>query len=149
MASEEASPKPVQTRDSSAALEAMKRHPLVTVAARLALAILPAVAASLVAFTGAGQIAEEKSQVTKDKAEAGFQVTLDTLRSLREETRRLETRLVRLDAELSAVKKAIKKNAPKIRVPAAPPVVAAPAPAPALPPNLDAALEIKAPKVAP
>ena len=133
-----------QEPKTSAALDSLKRHPLV----RLAVVLLPALVTSVAAYTGAGQVAGEKAGEVKDKAEAGYQVTLETLKSLREETRRLESRLVRLDSEVTAIKRAIKRNAPAIRVQPAPPPIQAAAPAPApLPGDLDKALQVKAPEL--
>ena len=144
MASEDASPK--EEREVSAGFDALKKHPLV----KLAAVLLPALITSLAAFTGAGQIAGEKSARAKDAAEAGWQFTRETLQTLRDDTRKLEARLSRLDADLGALRRAIRKNAPAIRVaapaPAAPPQAPAPAP---LPTDLDAALKVKAPGAAP
>lgn len=126
-------------------VEPVKRHPLLT----LALAILPPILAALAAYTGASGETREKSQRVKNASEAGYQFTLEGVESLRLETRRLEARLVRLDGEVAALKSALRRRSPPIRVAPPPPAVQPVAPLPTpLPRDLDKALELKVPPVA-
>ncbi len=124
--------------DDSAGYAAIRKH----WAYRVLALIIPLIVSSIFTYTTATGISRGETAVVKDKAEAGYQATEKNVEFFRGETVRLEARLARLDAEVLAIRKAIKKNAPKIRVapPLAPVPPAARLPAP-LPPNLDKALE--------
>lgn len=108
--------------------------------------LVPAVATAIIAYLGAGQVAGEKSAEVRQRAEAGYQVFLDSLRSLREENARMASHLLRLDGEITAMKRALRAGAPHVRL-AAPPAPARPADPPPTPPpqDLAKALEAKAP----
>jgi hypothetical protein len=121
------------------------RHPLVY---RIVVAILAVAPAFGAYFTAAGS-ARTEAQVVKDKAESGYQVTRDAVVELREANAELLERLVRIDAEVSALKRAVRsigrKTSVAVTVTAPPPVPAPPPPPSPLPANLDRAAEQKPP----
>ena len=113
------------------------------------LAVLPAIAGSVGASVAAYRASKVDTQVVKDKAESGYQVTREALEELRGQGRDAAAKVARLEAELRALRVSVRelgrRSAVTVRV-AAPAPSPAPPPAPApLPTSLDKAAEQKAP----
>jgi hypothetical protein len=110
-------------RQPTAAVQLLDRYPGV----RALLLVLPALVGSLASYAGASSKAEtqageaarvsaRRSDVVKDKAEAGYQVSREALGDLQEEIRQLK-------AEVAALKRAVRAGAKTVprAVPAAAP----------------------------
>lgn len=104
---------------------------------RIVVAVL-AVAPAFGAYFSAADSARVQAQVVKNKAESGYQVTRDALAELQE-------RVSQLDAEVAALKRAVRAGSKKLATTAVKVVVQQPAPAPPLPTSLDKAAEAKPP----
>lgn len=112
-------------------LQIVSRHPVV----RLVVLALAAIAPALLAYTGG----KGETSTVKDKAEAGYQLTLRDVENLKERVAKLEA--INCSAEIAALKRTIRAagKKPAKLVAAAPEPTPPPPPAP-LPSSLDKAL---------
>jgi hypothetical protein len=120
------------------AIVAFRRHPAV----KVLLAVLPAIVAS---FAG-GAVGSGAAEDVKDTARSGYRTTREALLELRQANKDVLERLAHLEAELGAVKRAVRagrKPPAKVEPPSAQPPTPTPAP---LPPTLDQAAQLKAPE---
>jgi hypothetical protein len=109
-----------------------RQHPIV----RLVMIVLPGLVSAVLGVGAAGG-AKDRADTVKDKAEAGYQVTRETLQDLRDQVAGLDAELAQLRRSLraGAGKKTTKATLPPAEPPAAPP----PPPPAALPSTLDQA----------
>jgi hypothetical protein len=114
------------------AIQAIRRH----WAVKLALVLGPAIAASIGAYT----TSSGESQVVKNKAEAGYQLTREDVEQLKIRVAQLEAHF---EAEVAALKRAVRAGSKRVHAPSVKVVVNPPAPAlpSPLPADLDKALQ--------